>query len=140
MPSRAEIVAEARKWIDTPWKHQGRSERGIDCAGVVVKTAHALKFSEFDVTNYQRNTRGHQFMDYFREHMEEIPLTKIQEGDVVLFRDSMFPCHSAVVSVKHGELHIIHAYARRKQVLEEPLSAEWKGKWIAAFKFKGVTE
>ena len=138
MPTKDQIVEAARRWIGVPWKHQGRSRLGIDCAGLVVKIAHEFNLTDFDATNYQRNTRGLEFVNYFREHMNEVPLTAIQEGDVILFRDSKFPCHSAIVSKQHGEFHIIHAFARRKQVLEEPLNAEWKSKWISAFRYKGV--
>ncbi len=138
MPNRAAVVAAAREWIGTPWRHQGRNERGIDCAGLVVKIAHKFGFSEFDATDYQRNTRGHDFMKYFRDNMDEIPVLAVDEGDVILFRDSMFPCHSAIVSRAHRELHIIHAYARRKRVLEEPLNQEWRSKWIAAFRYRGL--
>lgn len=139
MPSREDIVSEARTWIGTPWRHQGRTKQGIDCAGLVVKVAHTLQFTDFDILDYARNTRGMEFMRYFGEHMDEIPIVQVQEGDVILFRDSKFPCHSAIVSSKQGEKHIIHAYARRKQVIEEPLTEDWRSLWVAAFRFRGVS-
>jgi len=37
MVTRAEIIAEARTWLKTPWRHQGRL-KGIacDCVGHIV--------------------------------------------------------------------------------------------------------
>jgi cell wall-associated NlpC family hydrolase len=139
MPNdRKSVVEEARSWLGTPWQHQGRTKNGIDCAGLVVKVAHALGLSEFDRTDYVRNTRGQEFVNVFREHLDEVPLLQLQAGDVVLFRDQMFPCHSAIVSEKYGQQYIIHADARHRKVLEEPLDAHWRSKWIAGFKFRGI--
>lgn len=30
------IVTEARSWIGVPFRHQGRTRRGVDCAGLAV--------------------------------------------------------------------------------------------------------
>jgi cell wall-associated NlpC family hydrolase len=30
------IVSAARSWLGVPWRHQGRTRQGVDCAGLVV--------------------------------------------------------------------------------------------------------
>ena len=48
------VVAQARAWLGTPWRHQGRSPRGVDCAGLVVLVARALGLADHDVAGYSR--------------------------------------------------------------------------------------
>jgi len=138
MVSRDQIVEAARRWKGTPWRHQGRTPVGIDCAGLIVCVAKELGLSDFDTADYQRTAQQHKLLGYFREHMDAQPLKELKAGDVILFRDSAYPCHVAMVAEKNGALYIIHAHAERRVVLEEQLSEHWKSKWVAGFKFKGV--
>lgn len=140
MITRQQIMDEARKWDGTPWRHQGRTERGIDCAGLIVKVAHALGLSTFDTVAYQRTAQRQKLLEYFAQEMDLQPLTQLKPGDVVAFRDSAYPCHVGLISERHGELYLIHAYALRKRVIEEPLNDDWRKKWIAAYKFRGIED
>ena len=36
------IVAAARTWLGVPWRHQGRTRQGVDCAGLVVLVGRGL--------------------------------------------------------------------------------------------------
>lgn len=117
------VVEEARKWLGTRWRHQGRNKHGIDCAGLVIKVANDLELSTFDTRNYARGTSGDPFVHYFTgAGMVEVQIEDVKEGDVVLTEDTNFPCHCGFVSTKRGQLHFVHAYAQRKKVVEEPLS------------------
>ena len=62
----------------------------------------------------------------------------MQPGDILIFRDDAYPCHSAIVSEKHGVPHIIHAHASRRMVVEEPIANEWPGRRVFAFRYPGV--
>lgn len=43
MPIRQTIIAEARSWIGTPFRHQGRRKgQGVDCLGLLAGVAAAL--------------------------------------------------------------------------------------------------
>lgn len=138
MPNRDQIVDEARKWIGTPWKHQGRTKSGLDCLGLVVNVAKELNLSEADEKTYSRRPDGGELIKRFKKEMQQISLNDIQAGDVILFADTAYPCHVAIVSLKHGEFHIIHAHATRRQVLEERYAYEWPVKARKAFAFEGV--
>lgn len=140
MTTRQQIVDEARKWDGTPWRHQGRTERGIDCAGLIVKVAHALELSAFDTVDYQRTAQRQKLLSYLEQELDVQPLTQLRAGDVVAFRDSAYPCHIGLITEKHGQLYLLHAYALRKRVIEEPLNEEWRKKWIAGFKFRGLED
>lgn len=118
------------------WKHQGRSRSGIDCLGLIVVTAHKLGISDVDEKTYSPRPDGVSLVRRFNEEMDEIPLTEMDAGDVVMFADSKYPCHVAFVSRKHGQLYIIHAHATRRQVLEERYGWEWPEKARKAYRFR----
>jgi len=139
MPNRDDIVAEARKWIDVPWRHQGRTRLGIDCAGLVILVGNSLDLINYDTTNYQRKTHGQDFLNHFRMNMDEKSITEVLPGDVMLFRDRQYPCHAAIVGGTPNALTIIHAYARVRKVIEERLNTEeWLQRRIICFKYRGL--
>lgn len=136
MPTDKDILIAARRWLNVPWKHQGRSRSGIDCLGLVVLVAKELGIADTDEKTYSRRPDGKELLNRFREEMNEIPLTEIRPGDVLMFADNAYPCHVAFVSEKHGEIYIIHAHATRRKVLEERYAYEWPDKARKAFRFR----
>ncbi len=140
MTTRADIVSAARGYLGVPWRHQGRDGRGLDCAGLVVVVARQLGLADHDVTGYSRHAQGFAFVEAFRAAMDPVPVAAMRPGDVALFADAVQPCHCALVSEKHGVLHLIHAHALRRQVIEEPYRGEWPDKVSFAFRFRGLSE
>lgn len=139
--SRKDIVTEARKWIDTPWKHQGRTKLGIDCAGLIILVGKTLNLVDYDTTDYQRRTHGTEFLHHFRKNMNQKSVLSALPGDVLIFRDSKFPCHSTIVSENNNARTIIHAFASRKKVIEERLDqGDWMSKVVACFEYKGLND
>lgn len=137
--TRQQIVDEARTWVGVRWRHQGRTRYGIDCAGLVVKTAHALDITDFDYTNYDRRGFQQNLVKIFREHMIEKSVNKRLPGDVLLFRDNTYPCHASILSLKLGTEHIIHTSPRRRGTTEEPLN-QVTDRLTHCFEFPGVTD
>lgn len=138
---RAEIQEEARKLIGVKWRHQGRTpEVGVDCAGAVVVVARNLNISSYDSTDYHRNPLNDSFVQHFQANMKRKKITDRRVGDVLLFRDKMFSCHSGFLTMKNGVEHIVHAYALRKKVIEEPLNDDWRSRITYCFEFYGVED
>ncbi|MFA5662406.1 C40 family peptidase [Castellaniella sp.] len=134
---RDEIVAEARTWIGTPWRHHGRNRAGIDCVGLGVVVASRLGITDYDSLDYGRKPVP-GLVDHIRLVADEIPIDSAMPGDFFLIRDQGYPFHVAFVSEKHGVKHIIHAHARRRKVVEEPFAHEWPGLIMSAWRLKGV--
>ena len=44
--TRSEIIEFARSWVGVPWRHQGRTRNGIDCAAVKRKAFEKLFLNE----------------------------------------------------------------------------------------------
>lgn len=142
MPAnRQQVVDAARRWVGTKWRHQGRSlVHGIDCAGLVIAIAKELDISTFDIYNYQRDPQNDNFIAHFRREMTKRPIADRMPGDILLMRDNMFTCHSVVYDIVDGAEMIIHAYARRRKVVEEPYSKDWQDHTTHCFSFKDLEE
>lgn len=135
---KVDIVEEARTWIGVRWQHQGRTRHGIDCAGLIVKVAHKFELSDFDVSNYPRSPKGYDFLKYFDEHMDRMKIDDYTPGHVVVLRDSIYPCHVAIIADRYGEPSIIHSHAVYGAVREEEFSKEWQDKRLRIYSYKGV--
>lgn len=134
MVTREQIVAEARTWLKTPFRHQGRVRGvGVDCAGVVVGVAHALGLSTFDHTGYGREPHGGMLKRLLDAHLDRVT-GEPQPGDVLLMRFEREPQHLAIVS----DLGIIHAYERVGRCVEHGLDEVWRRRIVRAYSFLGL--
>ena len=115
---RQEIIDEARKWIGTRWRHQGRNEHGIDCVGLLIVVVEKFNLRVFYENNYRRSVDFTALIEPFYTHCRRKSISKKQPGDIILMRDAILPCHAAIVSDK---TNIIHASAIRRKVIEEPM-------------------
>jgi len=140
MPNRDDIIEEARSWLDVKWRHQGRTRNGVDCAGIVILVGNKLGLTDYDTHDYQPRTNGFEFVNHFRNNMDGKKISEALPGDVLLFRDKAFPCHSSILSDKYGSPFIIHAYAPLLRVIEEPFSEEWRKKAIFCFAYRGIAD
>ena len=132
-------MAEARTWLGTPFRHQGRAKgAGVDCAGLVVGVAKALGLSEFDTTAYGRLPNGHQMRRLCDEHLRSIQLDALLPGDVLLMAWRRYPQHLAIVADHPQGLGIVHAHESAGQVVEHRLDEVWRARIRAAYAFPGV--
>lgn len=137
MTTRAEVVAEARRWVGTPFRHQGRT-LGVacDCAGLVLGVAHALGLSSFVFSEYGRDPVG-TLKALCDEHM--IQTNEQAAGHVALMRFDSEPQHLAILGdYPHGGLTLIHAASQFKRVVEHRLDPKWQGKIVAIYRLPGV--
>ena len=142
--SRDAIVAEARRWIGTHYRHQASLERvGADCLGLVRGVWRGVIGTEPEkappYTPDWAETRGEEtLLAAARRWLCEIPVGEVREGDVLLFRMALgAPAkHAAIVS---GGDRIIHAYWGRS-VCETQLAPWWRRRIAAAFSCPGVED
>lgn len=137
MTTRADIIAEARKWIGTPYHHQQRAlGLGVDCVGILIGVAHALNLSTFDTFDYGRTPNPDRMLALLREHMTEIAIDDAVAGDAVLFRFTQDPQHLAILT-DGGRM--IHAYATVGECVETDYDRAWRRRAVAAFAFPQVS-
>lgn len=136
---RAAILASARGWIGTPYRHQGALKGvGCDCLGLLTGVWREVTGAEPGPTPPYTpdwaEARGRETLaEGARRHLVEIEPGAAGAGDVVLFRwRAHLPAkHAAILS---GADCMIHAQ-EGAAVAEVPLSDWWKRRMAFAFEF-----
>ena len=136
---RDDVVAEARAWIGTPYRHQAsRKGVGTDCLGLVRGVWRALYGQEPEAMppytpGWAEEQGDETLMQAATRHMTECAIGSARSGDLLLFRMGLgHPAkHCAIVS---GDNRIIHAYWGRS-VCETRLEPWWRRRIAGAFEF-----
>lgn len=112
----ADVVAEARTWIGTPYEHQHRAKgHAVDCVGLVIGVARELGLvaPEFDVNAYERRPDGRELLAQCARYLTPVPLGAMQPGHVLALVLRHDPQHLGIVGdYVHGGLSLIHAFGR----------------------------
>lgn len=128
------IVDEARRWLGVRWRHQGRSSQGVDCAGLCLCVGNALGAEIADSTGYPRRQDGTRLLAYLTDALQPVKKGAQAIGDIAVFNESGFPIHVGFLAEKESIPTVIHAHARRRKVIEEPLAVF--GQPAAIFRLK----
>ena len=139
MVARSAIVAQARRWLGTPFRHQGRGVHGLDCAGLLVVVATALGIPVVDDLTYRRIPDTARLKAVLLANLKPKPLAQRAVGDALLFKDPVRPGHMYHLGIQ-TDVGFIHAYGRAdvKKVVEMPLSPDWQAAIVGAFEYPGV--
>lgn len=143
--TRAQVVAQARSWVGTPWHHQGRIwGLGVDCVGLVIGVARELCLvaPDFDETGYPRQPDGRSLMHLADLHMTRARVdAPLQAGQVIVVAFDSDPQHLGILGdYRHGGLSIIHAAALAQpgRVIETRLMFSRAMRFVAAYDLLGV--
>lgn len=135
MTTAADVIAEARTWLGTPFHHQGRLKGvGVDCAGVAVGVAHALGLSDFDSRDYGREPFNGLMRATLNAHMDAVD--NPQPGDVLLM---VFLIEEQHVAILTDTDTMIHSYESAGRCVEHRYSEAWKARTRGAWRFRGLT-
>jgi NlpC/P60 family putative phage cell wall peptidase len=147
--TRAQIVAEARRWLGTPYRHQASCiGAGVDCLGLVRGVWRALYGAEPErvapyTPDWAEALGEETLLKAARRHLMEIAPGAARQGDVLLFRMALgAPAkHAAIVTEAAGgkARRIIHAYWG-KAVCETQLVPWWERRIAAGFQLPGVND
>src|SRR5882672_3865378 len=99
MELQDQIVKEARTWIGTPFRHQGRIKGlGVDCANMISQTIIQVVpryqgRAEAIVNNYRRFENGKLLLKILEEETDFILTEDKGPGDIIALIDEahMFP-------------------------------------------------
>jgi NlpC/P60 family putative phage cell wall peptidase len=142
---RAAVIAEARGWLGTPYRHQASCRgAGADCLGLVRGVYRALYGAEPETPpaytpDWAEAAGAEALRDAARRHLFEIACAAALPGDVLLFRMRRWaPAkHCAILIEPFGSVgggRIIHAYSGHA-VREEVAGAAWRRRLAFAFRF-----
>jgi hypothetical protein len=149
--TRADIATAARKYVGTPFKHQGRIEGlAIDCVGLVLcagedlglRDLYGAPFLRSDYPDYSSQPTDRFVYDELVRRAILKPIgAKLVAGNILGMRIPRLPCHAAIVTERDGMLYMIHAYdSGPRECAEHILSQAWRNRIVGAFDFPGVTE
>ena len=142
--TRTAIVAEARAWIGTPYRHQASLKSvGCDCLGLLRGVWRATVGDEPErappyARDWAEASGEEAFAQAARRHLVEIDPASIEPGDVLLFRYApRYPAkHAAILTAPDRMVHAHDGIA----VTEVALAPWWRRRLAYAFRFPGVVD
>ena len=142
--TRTAIIAEARDWIGTPYRHQASLKGvGCDCLGLVRAVWRSLLGAEpRQAPPYSRDwaeASGEETLaQAARAHLIEIAPSEFTPGDLLLFRyRERYPAkHAAIVTTSSL---MVHAHDGA-MVAEVAISPWWRRRLAYAFRFPDVID
>jgi NlpC/P60 family putative phage cell wall peptidase len=142
--NRENIVAEARGWIGTPYRHQASLKGvGCDCLGLVRGVWRAVIGDEPErappyAADWAEAASGEPLADAAGRHLVAVNCDTFREGDVLLFRwrNNLPAKHAAIVTANDLMAHAHDGAA----VTEVALAPWWRRRLAYAFRFPGVID
>lgn len=138
--SGQQVVAEARRWIGTPYQHQCSVQgAGCDCLGLVRGIWRAVIGAEPEAmpayTQDWAEPSGQEVLLAAALRWLQ-PQPAAAAGDVLLFRmrDGSIAKHLGIAAETGASASFIHAYTGHG-VIESPLSGPWARRIVARFAF-----
>lgn len=103
---------EAHKYLGVPFRHRGRTTRGMDCVGLLIRTAMDCGYDKYEEFPYGREPRNSVLEGVLEYHFGPPIDREPQINDVVLLRlrSMLEPSHVGIITNHPNGLGIIHAY------------------------------
>lgn len=139
---RAALVAEARHWIGTPYRHQASVMGvGCDCLGLVRGVWRGCIGEEPEALppyapDWAEAGGEETLQAAALRHLQRVPGAAFGAGDVLLFRyrDGCVAKHVAIASAPDRMIHAHDGAA----VCEIAIAPWWRRRLVQAFAFRGV--
>ena len=140
-----EIVARARAWIGTPYRHQASCRgSGADCLGLVRGVWREVIGREPEAPpsytpDWSETEGAEALLGAARRHLEPVAVEAAQPGDVLVLRmrEGGVAKHVWILARSaSGDATLIHAYSGHA-VVESPLTPAWSRRIAAVFRFPG---
>ena len=142
--SRAdEIVARARGWIGTPYRHQASCRgAGTDCLGLLRGIWREVRGPEPEAApgytpDWAEPSRSEDMLAAAGRHLIAVARAEAQPGDVIVLRlrEGGVAKHVGVLARSPlGHATLIHAYSGHG-VVESPLTPAWSRRIAGVFRF-----
>lgn len=144
LPTRAAIVAIARRWIGTPYRHRASLEGvGCDCLGLVRGVWREVYGDEPEglppyAADWAEAGGTERLAAAAARHLVAVPADRAVAGDVVLFRwrPDLPAKHAGILT---SPTRFVHAYDG-SAVVESPLGSWWRRRLALAFAFPDLAD
>jgi cell wall-associated NlpC family hydrolase len=134
---RSEIVAEARKWLDTPFHHNGRVlGAGVDCYGVIEMVGRALGVEIPENIRYSRIPDEEELLRYMDTYAVRVERNAAQAGDIAIIPHLGRLRHMAILTDKG----LLHAWEPAGRVVEHAIDKSWARMIRRVYAYPGVID
>ncbi len=142
------IVAAARTWIGTPYRHQASKRgAGADCLGLVRGLWRELLGPEPEApppytADWSETGGAERLLGAATRHFSPVDEPDARSGDIVVLRmgPRAVAKHVGVLAVPdHDNATIIHAYSGQG-VVELPFTPAWRRRAAGYFRFPGRSD
>lgn len=118
------LIENARSMIGAKWVHQGRSEKEVDCAGLIAVAAKKAGFNIVDDLRYGRFPDQNYLLEVLKKNgLKIIPKSKAEPGDLFVARYGGNAQHLMLFSkFENDKIYCIHADSSAGKVVEHPFN------------------
>ena len=137
------IVARARRWIGTPYRHQSSLRgAGTDCLGLLRGLWREIRGAEPEAkpaytADWSEPSGSEDLLAAAARHLTPVPAGAARPGDVLVLRmrEGGVAKHVGILARSPlGHRTLIHAYSGHG-VVESPLTPAWARRVAGAFRF-----
>lgn len=141
--SGAEVVARARAWIGTPYRHQASCRgAGSDCLGLIRglwREIHGVEPEPVPpyTPDWSEPDRAERLLEAAARHLIPVAPATARSGDVLVLRMVALGVakHLGIrAATAQGHPTLIHAYCGHG-VVESPLTPAWQRRVAGVFRF-----
>lgn len=136
------LIEFSRSYLGVPWKHQGRSRKGVDCVGFLLLAFKHIGVHIYEIKGYSRQPDGKKLKEIMdnQPNLYNVGDNTIHRGDILLLRIRHDPQHVALITESNtSEFGMIHSYnGGQKKVVEHDLADYWKEKIVAIYRLNSV--
>jgi NlpC/P60 family putative phage cell wall peptidase len=144
LPSRADVLAEARTWIGTPF-HHGQRLKGVacDCIGMAWGVGEATKALKVPralarrYAGYGRTPKPADMRDALETCLVAVEDPQIADLAWIHWGDPAVPMHLAILGEVRGRQTLIHALSGRG-VVEHGFTGPWPPRVLGWFGYPGL--
>ena len=137
---REAIVEAAKRWLGTPYHHQGRLLGvGCDCLGLITEIGKELGLLDYDSASYSAMPDGRTMEAECRRNLVG-PKALPQPGDIALMwiQQRNLPQHLAIFVPWDQRIGIIHAHQRFDDVKQHSFDGFWRKRLADIYSYPGV--
>ena len=135
---RLALIAAARSFLGVPFRHQGRTVKGMDCIGLIVLAFAAIGKPLRNRSDYGRLPANAKLDRELLEHFGEgfaPDYLEPQPGDVVSMTWAKEAAHVAIIT-PHPDRRIglIHSSRDFDRVVEHGIDADWRSRIVKVYR------
>ncbi|KKL72855.1 hypothetical protein LCGC14_2080760 [marine sediment metagenome] len=142
---RRKIVEKAREMIGTPYAHQHRTRRAMDCIGLVIVVGVEAEVMEWSEDSEEwRKFKNYNFIPDMatmkmglETFLHPLPMKSYKVGDMIWLRDLGHARHLGIVTSARS---YVHALRSEEKVIESILTPYVKNFIRATFRYPLLQE